>query len=378
MFSTPEELVAYIKDTDVEVFDIRFCDLPGVMQHLTVPASTVTVESLADGMAFDGSSIRGFQSIHESDMTLLPDVATARVDPFRKRRTLNCNFFVHDPLTLAPYSRDPRNVARKAEEYLASTGIADTCYFGAGGRVLRLRRRPLRLRPERHLLPGRFRGGLVEHRPRRGPEPRLQGPVQGRLLPGPAVRPPRRPARGHDREPDQHGLRRRARPPRGGHRRPGRDQLQVQHPARRGRRADAVQVHRQEHRLGRRQDRHLHAQAAVRRQRLRHARAPVAVARRQAAVLRRGRLRRAVGHGPLLHRRPAAPRAVAARLHQPDGELLPPAGARLRGAGQPGLLGAQPLRLHPHPALRARTRRPSASSSAAPTRRPTRTWRSRP
>ena len=131
MFSTTEELVKYISDNDVEVFDIRFCDLPGIMNHLTVPAKTVTEKSLAAGMAFDGSSIRGFQSIHESDMTLLPDVATARVDPFRRRKTLTCNFFVHDPLTLQPYSRDPRNVARKAEEYLASTGIGDTCYFGA-------------------------------------------------------------------------------------------------------------------------------------------------------------------------------------------------------------------------------------------------------
>ena len=131
MFSTPEELVAYIADNDVEVFDIRFCDLPGIMNHLTVPAKTVSVESLAAGMAFDGSSIKGFQSIHESDMTLLPDVATARLDPFRRRKTLTCNFFVHDPLTLQPYSRDPRNVARKAEEYLATTGFADTCFFGA-------------------------------------------------------------------------------------------------------------------------------------------------------------------------------------------------------------------------------------------------------
>ena len=131
MFASPEELVAYIKDNDVEVFAIRFCDLPGFMNHLTVPAATVTVESLAAGMAFDGSSIKGFQSIHESDMTLLPDVATARIDPFRRRKTLTCNFFVHDPLTLQPYSRDPRNVARKAEEYLATTGIADTCFFGA-------------------------------------------------------------------------------------------------------------------------------------------------------------------------------------------------------------------------------------------------------
>ncbi len=131
MFSSNDELLAYIKDNQIEVFDIRFCDLPGIMQHLTVPAGTVSVDSLAEGMAFDGSSVRGFQSIHESDMLLLPDVSTARIDPFRKRPTLTVNFFVHDPMTLQPYSRDPRNVARKAEEYLSSTGIADTCYFGA-------------------------------------------------------------------------------------------------------------------------------------------------------------------------------------------------------------------------------------------------------
>ena len=82
-------------------------------------------------MAFDGSSIRGFQSIHESDMLLLPDPETATIDPFRAAKTLNVNFFVHDPFTLEPYSRDPRNVARKAENYLISTGIADTAYFGA-------------------------------------------------------------------------------------------------------------------------------------------------------------------------------------------------------------------------------------------------------
>ena len=84
-----------------------------------------------DGLAFDGSSVRGFQSIHESDMMLLPDPETARIDPFRAAKTLNLNFFVHDPFTREAYSRDPRNVARKAENYLASTGIADTAYFGA-------------------------------------------------------------------------------------------------------------------------------------------------------------------------------------------------------------------------------------------------------
>jgi len=82
-----------------------------------------------DGLAFDGSSVRGFQSIHESDMMLLPDPDTARIDPFRAAKTLNLNFFVHDPFTREAYSRDPRNVARKAQAYLASTGIADTAYF---------------------------------------------------------------------------------------------------------------------------------------------------------------------------------------------------------------------------------------------------------
>lgn len=131
MFATTDDLLAFIRDTDVEVFDIRFCDLPGVMQHLTVPASTVDADSLAAGMAFDGSSVRGFTGIEESDMLLLPDISTARIDPFRKRRTVTMNFFVHDPLTMTPYARDPRTVARKAEEYLAGSGIADTVFFGA-------------------------------------------------------------------------------------------------------------------------------------------------------------------------------------------------------------------------------------------------------
>src|SRR5690606_518320 len=84
-----------------------------------------------DGLMFDGSSIRGFQAIHESDMKLVPDVTTAFLDPFRKHKTLVMNFSIVDPFTDEPYSRDPRNIAAKAEAYLASTGIADTAYFGA-------------------------------------------------------------------------------------------------------------------------------------------------------------------------------------------------------------------------------------------------------
>ena len=131
MFENSDEALKYISDEGVEYVDIRFCDLPGVMQHFSVPATAFTQDVFDDGLAFDGSSVRGFQSIHESDMMLLPDITTARLDPFRAAKTLNVNFFVHDPFTRESYSRDPRNVARKAEEYLVSTGVADTAFFGA-------------------------------------------------------------------------------------------------------------------------------------------------------------------------------------------------------------------------------------------------------
>ncbi len=129
MFQGADDLLAYIKDEGIETVDVRFCDLPGVMQHFTVPAGAFGPEVFEEGLNFDGSSITGFQKIHESDMSLLPDPTTAYVDPFRKSKTLNINFFVHDPLTKEPYSRDPRNIARKAMNYLASTGIGDTAFF---------------------------------------------------------------------------------------------------------------------------------------------------------------------------------------------------------------------------------------------------------
>ncbi|MDR1799717.1 MAG: glutamine synthetase beta-grasp domain-containing protein, partial [Bifidobacteriaceae bacterium] len=129
MFTTPEEAVAYVRGEGVEFVDIRFCDLPGVMQHFTIPAKAFTEDVFKDGLMFDGSSIRGFQQIHESDMKLIPDIKTSFVDPFRKRKTLVINFSIVDPFTDEQYSRDPRNVAAKAEAYLVSTGIADTVFF---------------------------------------------------------------------------------------------------------------------------------------------------------------------------------------------------------------------------------------------------------
>jgi glutamine synthetase len=127
---SPSDVLKLIRDEGIEIVDFRFCDLPGLMQHFSSPAHELTEEVFEDGLGFDGSSIRGFQEIQESDMILIPDPDTAVVDPFVKHPTLNLNCYVRDPVTGEPYSRDPRYVARKAEDYLRSTGIADTAYFG--------------------------------------------------------------------------------------------------------------------------------------------------------------------------------------------------------------------------------------------------------
>jgi glutamine synthetase len=124
------EVVSLAADEGIEVIDLRFCDLPGLMQHFSMPAHELTEDAFQEGYGFDGSSIRGFQSIEESDMILLPDPNTAVIDEFREHKTLNLNCFVHDPITLEHYNRDPRYVALKAEEHLRTTGIADTVYVG--------------------------------------------------------------------------------------------------------------------------------------------------------------------------------------------------------------------------------------------------------
>ena len=130
MFTSPEEAIAYTRQEGIEFIDVRFVDLPGVWQHFNIPVHEFGDDSFHTGLMFDGSSIRGFQAIHESDMKLIPDVATAFIDPFRKRKTLVMNFSIVDPFTDEPYGRDPRVIAAKAEAYLRSTGIADTVYFG--------------------------------------------------------------------------------------------------------------------------------------------------------------------------------------------------------------------------------------------------------
>ena len=130
MTKTPADVLSLVNDEGYEFIDLRFCDLPGQVQHFTVPVRELTEDSFQDGFGFDGSSIRGFQEIQESDMLLIPDPTTAVDDVFRERKTLILYCFVNDPVTGAPYDRDPRYVAKKAEEYLKSTGIAETSYWG--------------------------------------------------------------------------------------------------------------------------------------------------------------------------------------------------------------------------------------------------------
>jgi glutamine synthetase len=118
------------RERDVKIVDFRFVDLPGVWQHVSYPAHRLTDELFAEGVGFDGSSIRGYQQIQESDMLLMPDPATGVVDPTLQIPTLCLTCDVYDPITREPYSRDPRHIARKAERYLKDSGLADVSYWG--------------------------------------------------------------------------------------------------------------------------------------------------------------------------------------------------------------------------------------------------------
>src|SRR5436309_1859843 len=126
----PKDVLALAKDAGAQIVDFRFCDLPGLMQHFSVPMTERKEEAFDLGFGFDGSSIRGFQEIQESDMLLVPDPEAAYIDPFLNVPTLVLHCFVKDPVTGEMYSRDPRWIARKAELHLRQTGIAETSYWG--------------------------------------------------------------------------------------------------------------------------------------------------------------------------------------------------------------------------------------------------------
>src|ERR671928_1247734 len=121
----PADVLALAQEHGVRMVDFKFTDLPGTWQHLGLSINSLDEDAFSEGLGFDGSSIRGFQEIAESDMVLVPDPTSAVIDPFHQQRTMSILCNVIDPITRQPYSRDPRHVAQKAEAHLVATGIAD-------------------------------------------------------------------------------------------------------------------------------------------------------------------------------------------------------------------------------------------------------------
>ncbi|MDE0084815.1 MAG: type I glutamate--ammonia ligase [Candidatus Poribacteria bacterium] len=130
MRMTPSEVVALAKEKNIKIVDLKFMDLPGMWQHFSIMVDELSEDLFEEGIGFDGSSIRGFQAINESDMLLFPDPSTALVDPVCQVPTLSITCNIKDPITLENYTRDVRHIAQKAEAYLQSTGIADISYWG--------------------------------------------------------------------------------------------------------------------------------------------------------------------------------------------------------------------------------------------------------
>jgi glutamine synthetase len=127
---TPKEVIKLAKDKEVKIVDLKLCDILGTWQHFAIPLSELKEDIFTDGLGFDGSSVRGWKAINSSDMLVIPDAATAFIDPFAANTTLSISCDTIDPITREPYERDPRGIAKKAEAYLKSTGLADTAYFG--------------------------------------------------------------------------------------------------------------------------------------------------------------------------------------------------------------------------------------------------------
>ena len=182
---SPKEVLEFAQKNEAKQLDLRFTDLPGVTQHVSYPISMLEEDVFEDGFGIDGSSIRGWAAINESDMLIIPDPDTAFMDPFGETQTMVMLGNIVDPITRQHYDRDPRWIAKKAELYLNNSGIADTAYLRRGSGILHLRQHPVRPEPALRLLFHRCRRRALEFRPRRK-QPGLPAALQGRLLPRPA------------------------------------------------------------------------------------------------------------------------------------------------------------------------------------------------
>lgn len=130
MFQTPQEVLNFIREQDIKIIDLKFIDTPGIWQHCSFYQNQLDESSFVEGVPFDGSSIRGWKAINESDMAMVPDPTTAWIDPFMKEKTLSLICSIKEPRTGEWYSRDPRTIAQKAVDYLISTGLGDTVFVG--------------------------------------------------------------------------------------------------------------------------------------------------------------------------------------------------------------------------------------------------------
>jgi glutamine synthetase len=149
---TPEQVVSMVKEKGVKMVDLRFMDFPGMWQHFSVPVSEFDETSFEDGFGFDGSSIRGWQPINASDMLVIPDPTTAKMDPFYEEPTLVLIGNIVDPITRESYTRDPRHIAQPRPRPTSKAPASGHRLHRPGSRVLHLRRHPLRIRPKPGLL----------------------------------------------------------------------------------------------------------------------------------------------------------------------------------------------------------------------------------
>ena len=350
LFKDSSEVLKFIKDTDVKFLDIRFTDLPGIQQHFNIPASTVDEDFFSVGQLFDGSSIRGFQSIHESDLQLIPDISTAYVDPFRTERTLVIIFDIYNPRNGEIYGRDPRQVAKKAEKYLASTGIADTAFFAPEAEFYIFDDVKYEVKQNKSYYEvDSSEAAWNTGRDEEGGNLANKTPYKGGYFPVTPV--------------DQHA--------------DLRDDIVLKL-------IDVgLEVERSHHEVGTagqgeinyKFDTMVHAADDI--LKFKYIVKNTALEWGKVATFMPKPLMGdngsgmhthqslwndgkplfydekgyggLVGHRALVHRRHPEARPLARGVHQPDGQLVPPAHPRLRGPGQPGVLGRQPLGVDPHP-----------------------------
>jgi len=343
---SPSDVLKLAKDEKIQIVDVKFADLPGTWQHFSIPVEDLDESPFTEGLGFDGSSIRGFQKIQESDMMLVADPTTAVIDPACKIPTLSLICSVVDPISRQPYSRDPRYIAQKAERYLKETGIADTSYWGPEAEFFLFNdvRYDSSASASYYFIDsdeaawntgegdGKNGGSNLGHKIRHKegyfpvpPQDSLQDIRSEMVI---EMRKAGVMAEMHHHEVAT----------------AGQCEIDMRF-APLVKMADNLMWYKYIIKNIARK----YGLAAtfmpkpLRRQRLGHARPPEPLEGREAAVLRRERLCRIERDRPPLRRRHPPPRPGAAGPLRPHDQLLSPAGARLRSPGEPGVLPAEPL-----------------------------------